>query len=67
MAKKLTQNDAIIIKAGKLAAYFHTHKKGLTKFQTHLVDDLWDVLTKWDVVKDNMHEYNLDGVRRKED
>jgi len=64
---RVTHNSAIIAKAAKLAAYLHTHNKNLTKMQEQLVEDLHTVLTDWDYVKKHLHEYGLDGVRRKAD
>lgn len=56
--RKITQNDAIKIKAVKVAAYFHTHN--LTKYQEQIIEELFDVLTAWNYVKDNLKEYNLE-------
>lgn len=58
--RKITQNDAITIKAVKVAAYFHAHNLNLTKYQEQIIEELYDVLTAWDYVKDNLKEYNLE-------
>lgn len=58
--RKITQNDAIKIKAVKVAAYFHTHNLNLTKYQEQIIEELYDVLTAWNYVKDNLKEYNLE-------
>ena len=57
--RKITQNDAIKIKAAKVAAYFHTHNQNLTKYQEQIIEELFDVLMAWNYVKDNLKEYNL--------
>lgn len=58
--RKITQTDAIKIKAVKVAAYFHVHNKNLTKYQEQIIEELYDVLTAWNYVKDNLKEYNLE-------
>ena len=64
--KPLTQEDAIIIKANKLAGYLRNHNKNLTKKQEEYFEELWAVMTAWDYVRKNLRAYNLDGVRQKE-
>lgn len=64
--KPLTQEDAIIIKANKLAGYLRYHNNNLTKKQMEYFDELWAVMTAWDYVRKNLRAYNLDGVRQKE-
>ena len=65
--KPLTQEDAIIIKANKLASFLHRNNKNLTSLQKKMADELWDCMVKWDRVRQNLRAYNLDGVRQKED
>ena len=67
MANKITHNSAIVAKAAKLAAYLHTHNKNLTKVQYQMVEDLYTVITDWNYVKNHFAEFNLNGVRQKED
>lgn len=58
--RKLSHNDAIKIKAIKLAAYFHTNTKNLTSYQHQLVEELWTVLNDWKYVKNHLKQFNLE-------
>lgn len=62
----ITQEEAIVVKAIKLAAYLRNHNKNLTKKQEKYFKELWLVMTDWDYVKKNLAYYHLDGVREKE-
>lgn len=59
MDKTMTHNDAIVEKAVKIAAYFRNNNKNLTKKQDEYMRDLWDIVTSWDYVKENLREYGL--------
>lgn len=59
MANKIEQNDAIVSKAVQIAAYFRNNNKNLTKKQDEYMRDLWDLVTKWDYVKENLRAYGL--------
>ena len=65
--RPIRQDEAIQIKAMKLATFLHRNNKNLTRLQKKMVDELWDCIVKWDCVRQNLRAYNLDGVRRKED
>ena len=61
----ITQEEAIVVKANKLAAYLRSHNKNLTKKQEEYFEELWLVMTDWDFVKKNLAYYHLNGVREK--
>lgn len=64
--RPISQDEAIKIKATKLATFLHRNNKNLTSLQKKMADELWDCMVKWDRVRQNLRAYNLDGVRQKE-
>ena len=61
----ITQEEAIVVKANKLACYLRNHNKNLTKKQEEYFEELWIIMTDWEYVKKNLAYYHLDGVREK--
>ena len=61
----ITQEEAIVVKANKLACYLRNHNKNLTKKQEEYFEELWLVMTDWEYVKKNLAYYHLNGVREK--
>ena len=61
----ITQEEAIVVKANKLACYLRNYNKNLTKKQEEYFEELWLVMTDWEYVKKNLAYYHLDGVREK--
>ena len=61
----ITQEEAIVVKANKLACYLRNHNKNLTKRQEEYFEELWLFMTDWEYVKKNLAYYHLDGVREK--